>query len=130
MEAGRKLSEKVLPSHERGTGACIADYALIGDFETAALVSREGSIDWLCFPRFDAAACFAALLGTPEQGRWLIAPAGPSTSVRRYRNDSLVLETEFSTPSGRVAIIDFMPMWAHRSDLVRIVEGRAGTVAM
>ena len=76
----------------------IEDYALIGDCETAALVSRGGSIDWLCFPRFDSHACFAALLGTPEHGRWLLAPAGPVTAVRRWsRGDTAVLETELTT---------------------------------
>src|SRR5436305_10676293 len=103
----------------------IEDYALIGDCETAALVSREGSIDWLCLPRFDSAACFAALLGGPEHGRWLLAPAGEMRAVRRaYRDDSLVLETEIETDEGVVAIIDAMvPRQDHerRPRLVRVV---------
>ena len=83
----------------------IEDYALIGDCETAALVSRTGSIDWLCFPRFDSSACFAALLGTPEHGRWLLAPSEPVTAVRRrYRGDTTILETEFTTAGGAVSV--------------------------
>ena len=109
----------------------IEDYALIGDCHTAALVGRNGSIDWLCFPRFDSGACFAALLGGAERGRWLVAPAGKIKSVqRRYRNDSLVLETEFHTARGSVRLIDFMPLSDERWDVVRIVEGLSGTVAM
>lgn len=109
----------------------IEDYALIGDCETAALVGRNGSIDWLCFPRFDSAACFAALLGTPEHGRWLIAPATPVTAVRRrYRGDTLILETEFDTAEGSVVLIDFMPVRSGLPDLVRIVAGRRGRVPM
>jgi GH15 family glucan-1,4-alpha-glucosidase len=109
----------------------IEDYALIGDCETAALVSREGSIDWLCFPRFDSPACFAALLGTPEHGRWLLAPSDPVTSVRRrYRDDTLILETEFTTAGGVVAVLDFMPIRAGLPDVVRIVVGRRGRVSM
>src|SRR3569623_1130800 len=98
MAAGRKLAEKVLPSHERGTGACIADYALIGDFETAALISRDGAIDWLCWPRFDSDACFAALLGSTDNGRWRIAPtADDFSATRKYHDDTLILETRFET---------------------------------
>src|SRR5438309_12076059 len=80
--------------------ALIEDYALIGDGHTAALISREGSLDWLCWPRFDSGACFAALLGTPDNGRWLIAPVSddPPTVTRRYRGETLILETEFETP--------------------------------
>src|SRR3954463_8502404 len=90
--------------------ACkIEDYALIGDCRTAALVGNDGSIDWLCFPRFDSGACFAALLGTPENGRWRIAPVDPVRQVRRrYRPDTLVLETEFETETGIVAVVDAM----------------------
>src|SRR5207249_4134579 len=88
----------------------IEDYALIGDCLTAGLVARDGSLDWLCLPRFDSAACFAALLGTPEHGRWLIAPAGPVRRVsRRYRPGTLVLETTFETDEGEVTLIDCMP---------------------
>jgi len=109
----------------------IEDYALIGDCHTAALVGRDGSIDWLCFPRFDSGACFAALLGGAERGRWLVAPGGKITSVRRrYRNDSMVLETEFHTARGSVRLIDFMPLSDERWDVVRIVEGLSGTVTM
>ena len=87
----------------------IEDYAVIGDTETAALVGRNGSIDWLCMPRFDSGACFAALLGTPEHGRWQIAPAGEVRRTRRrYLDGTLVLETEFDTADGTVALIDFM----------------------
>ena len=87
----------------RSLSCRIEDYGLIGDCETAALVGRDGSIDWLCWPRFDSGACFAALLGMPEHGRWQIAPADPGAKVtRRYRDDTLVLETEFTTdPDGR-----------------------------
>src|SRR6185312_6402213 len=95
----------------------IEDYALIGDCETAALVGRDGSIDWLCWPRFDGGACFSALLGGPEHGRWLIGPAsGKSCTTRRYRDDTLILETEFETPEGAVTVIDFMPPRGKASD--------------
>src|SRR5688500_7559683 len=111
--------------------ALIEDYALIGDCETAALVSSDGSVDWLCFPRFDSPACFAALVGNPDHGRWLLAPRGPISSVRRhYLGNTTVLETEFTTPDGIVAILDFMPVRSGRPDLVRIVVGRRGTVEM
>ena len=106
----------------------IEDYAVIGDCKTAALVGSDGSIDWLCWPRFDSAACFAALLGTPENGRWLIAPTlAPLAVKRRYRPGTLVLETEFQTDTGCAAIVDFMPP-ADGADLVRIVMGRSGRV--
>ena len=148
----------------------IEDYALIGDGHTAALVGRDGSIDWLCWPRFDSGACFAALLGTPEHGRWLIAPLGPpaacagdaapdgfaagsasgtpvngapvnaaptdaapatlSSVRRRYRGETLILETDFETPDGAVTVIDFMPTRSGCSELVRIVVGARGTVRM
>jgi len=109
----------------------IEDYALIGDCETAALVGRDGSIDWLTFPRFDSAACFAALLGTPENGRWLLKPVGAISRVQRhYHPDTLILETEFTTPDGVVSIIDFMPVRNGMPDLVRIVAGRRGQVRM
>ncbi|MBI1915807.1 MAG: glycoside hydrolase family 15 protein [Planctomycetes bacterium] len=111
--------------------ARIEDYALIGDCQTAALVSREGSIDWLCLPRFDSAACFAALLGTPEHGRWLLAPKGEVRECRRrYRDDTLILETDYRTDSGEVTVLDFMPVRSKQLDLIRIVEGRRGQVAM
>lgn len=109
----------------------IEDYALIGDCQTAALVGRDGSIDWLCFPRFDSDACFAALLGSPENGRWLLQPRGQVRRTRRqYREGTLVLETEYQTDDGVVALIDFMPERATTPDLVRIVQGRKGRVPM
>jgi GH15 family glucan-1,4-alpha-glucosidase len=109
----------------------IEQYALIGDCHTAALVGSDGSIDWLCFPRFDSGACFAALLGAPEHGRWRIAPSGKTTAVRRkYREGTLILETEFETAEGRVRLTDFMPASLTRFDVVRIVEGLSGRVAM
>jgi len=111
--------------------ARIEDYALIGDLQTAALVGRDGSIDWCCFPRFDSGACFAALLGTPDNGRWLVAPTAPVTHCsRRYRHDTLVLETLLETPDGSVRLIDFMPPRGSEPDIVRIVEGVDGTVPM
>jgi len=109
----------------------IEDYAVIGNCETMALVGLDGSIDWLGLPRFDSAACFSALLGEPEHGRWLIAPiVGNAKISRRYRGDTLILETEFETETGSVCIIDFMSRREGVSDLVRIVKGMRGTVAM
>jgi GH15 family glucan-1,4-alpha-glucosidase len=109
----------------------IEGYALIGNTRTAALVGRDGSIDWLCAPRFDSRACFAALLGTREHGRWLLAPATKARTVRRsYRSDTLVLETEFETGDGTVRLIDCMPLWPDRTDVVRVVEGVRGRVPM
>ncbi|MBF5042176.1 glycoside hydrolase family 15 protein [Aggregicoccus sp. 17bor-14] len=109
----------------------IEDYALLGDTQTAALVSREGSIDWLCLPRFDSAACFAALLGEPGHGRWLLAPVGEVRSTRRrYRPGTLVLETEHETPTGRVRVVDCMPPRGHDPDVVRLVEGVSGEVTL
>ena len=114
-----------------GTRRRIEDYALIGDAHTAALVSIDGSIDWLCFPRFDSPACFAALLGTDENGHWRIAPReAHARSDRRYRGDTLVLETEWTTPDGTVRVIDFMPPRDDAPDVVRIVEGVSGRMAM
>ena len=109
--------------------ARIEDYALIGDCQTAALVARDGSIDWLCLPRFDSGACFAALLGTPDHGRWRIAPAAPVRRTRRrYRGDTLVLETEHDVDGGTIRVIDCMPPRTAAPDLVRIVEGVRGRV--
>jgi len=109
----------------------IEDYALIGDTQSAALVGRDGSIDWLCLPRFDSGACFAALIGTPEQGRWLLAPeAQVRETRRRYRGDTLVLETEFQTADGVVRVVDAMPIRTTFPDLVRMVEGVRGKVRM
>jgi GH15 family glucan-1,4-alpha-glucosidase len=109
----------------------IEDYALIGDCETAALVSRAGSIDWLCWPRFDSAACFAALLGTPQHGRWLIDAV--DQDARRswsYRGNTLILETRIETNDGVVTVIDFMPPRVRHSNVVRLVRGERGRVAM
>jgi len=109
----------------------IEDYALIGDTQTAALVGIDGSIDWLCLPRFDSAACFAALLGTPDNGRWLIAPKRARRAARRsYRKGSLVLATEWELKGGAVRVTDFMPPRAEMPNLIRIVEGLRGTVDM
>jgi GH15 family glucan-1,4-alpha-glucosidase len=109
----------------------IEDYALIGDCLTAALVSRNGSIDWLCWPCFDSDACFAALLGTSDNGRWLIAPKEKAKAIRRrYRGDTLILETTFECKDGTVTLIDFMPPRGEASDIVRLVRGDKGTVRM
>ncbi|PRY20165.1 glycoside hydrolase family 15 protein [Pseudosporangium ferrugineum] len=108
----------------------IEDYALIGDLQSAALVGRDGSIDWLCLPRFDSTACFAALLGDESAGHWRIAPTGGGDARRRYRGDSLVLETEWQTPDGVVRVLDFMPPRGEAADVVRIVEGVSGAVPM
>jgi GH15 family glucan-1,4-alpha-glucosidase len=109
----------------------IEDYALIGDCETAALVNRNGSIDWLCWPAFDSDACFTALLGTKDHGRWLVAPEAPIKECkRRYRGDSLILETTLETDDGIITLIDFMPPRGAASDIVRIVRGDRGTVKM
>src|ERR1700761_7842518 len=109
----------------------IEDYAIIGNCESAAMVGRDGSIDWLCLPRFDSAACFAALLGGPENGYWKLAPSNdaPCTS-RSYRGETLVLESVWETPSGTVKVTDFMPQRDRRPDVVRIVEGLSGRVQM
>ncbi len=109
----------------------IEDYGLIGDCETAALVGRDGSIDWLCWPAFDSDACFAALLGTRKNGRWLIAPTEDVTQFsRRYWDNTLILETRFETANGTVAVIDFMPPRGKASDIVRLVRGVAGRVKL
>jgi len=109
----------------------IEDYGLIGDLQSAALVGRNGSIDWLCLPRFDSPACFAALLDDDRAGRWLLAPAGAGgCSRRRYRGDSLVLESEWETADGTVRVVDLMPPRGEAPDVVRIVEGISGRVPM
>ena len=109
----------------------IEDYALIGDCESAALVGKDGAIDWLCLPRFDSPACFASLLGTEEHGRFLVAPvSGGAKVTRRYRDGTLVLETRFETDEGAVTVIDFMPLRTRSADLVRIVRGERGAVPM
>ena len=111
--------------------ARIEDYGLIGDLQTAALVGRDGSIDWACFPRFDSGATFAALLGSTEHGRWLLAPTSPLTGCSRaYRRDTLVLESTYETAEGVVRAIDFMPPRGQQPDIVRIVEGVEGSVPM
>src|SRR5215469_14549025 len=109
----------------------IEDYALISNCAAGALVGRNGSIDWLCLPRFDAAACFAALLGEPEHGRWLITPADPGARVqRRYRDGSLILVTTFETANGAAELIDFISPRHGFSDVVRIVRGLRGRVGV
>jgi GH15 family glucan-1,4-alpha-glucosidase len=119
-------------SIQEGFPVRIEDYALIGDLETSALVGRNGSVDWLCLPRFDSASCFTALLGEEKHGRWLIAPAGEVRSVsRRYREGTLVLETDFETAGGAARVIDFMPpREGGAPQLVRIVQGLRGRVPM
>jgi GH15 family glucan-1,4-alpha-glucosidase len=108
----------------------IEDYALIGDLRTAALIDRTGSIDWFCAPRFDSGACFAALLGTSDNGRWLIAPHDKPETTRRYHDGSLVLETEHKTETGRVLVTDYMPIQSENSSIVRLVKGVEGKVRM
>ncbi|OBJ73835.1 glycoside hydrolase family 15 protein [Mycobacterium sp. 1274756.6] len=111
--------------------APIEDYALLGDLHTAALLGRDGSIDWLCLPRFDSGACFAALLHDESAGRWRLAPAAGGPATRRgYRGETLIVETEWDAPDGSVRVIDFMPPRGHSADVVRIVEGRSGRVPM
>lgn len=111
--------------------APIEDYALLGDLQTAALVGRDGAIDWLCLPNFDSSACFAALLGGEAAGSWLLGPAtGGAATRRRYRGDTLILETEWDTPDGTVRLMDFMPPRGRQADVVRIVEGVTGRVPM
>jgi GH15 family glucan-1,4-alpha-glucosidase len=108
----------------------IEDYAVLGDTQTAALVSRAGSIDWLCLPEFDSPACFAALLGTPDNGRWLLGPKGGARTTRRYLEHSFVLETTHETDTGTVRVTDLMPVGDRRADVVRSVTGVEGTVTM
>jgi GH15 family glucan-1,4-alpha-glucosidase len=109
----------------------LEDYGLVGDTHTAALISRGGSVDWLCLPRFDSGACFTALLGTEQHGRWLLAPDGPvRSSTRRYRPGTLILETDFATEDGEVRIVDFMPPRLENPRMVRLVQGIRGRVPM
>ncbi|GFN28126.1 hypothetical protein ADE_38240 [Achromobacter denitrificans] len=111
----------------------LEDYGLIGNMLSAALVARDGSIDWLCLPHFDSPACFAALLGDERHGRWLIAPRGKGVTVsRRYVPDTAVLETRYETATGAVTLCDFMPLSDddERADVVRIVRGESGHVQM
>jgi GH15 family glucan-1,4-alpha-glucosidase len=108
----------------------LEDYALIGDCKSAALVARNGSIDWLCWPRFDSDACFAALLGTPDHGRWLVAPREQAHVTRRYRPNTLILETCFETHDGAATLVDFMPFRSDHSEIVRLVVGTRGKLKM
>jgi GH15 family glucan-1,4-alpha-glucosidase len=108
----------------------IGDYAVLGDTQTAALVGLDGSVDWLCLPRFDSPACFAALLGVPDNGRWLIGPRSAARTTRRYVGDTFVLETTHETAEGVVKVVDVMPIGDHRADLIRTVEGISGSVDM
>jgi len=109
----------------------IEDYAIIADLRSLALVAKDGSIDWLCLPRFDSDASFAALLRTPDNGRWLLAPAGGVKRVRRrYRDGTLILETEFETEEGSVTVLDLMPIYGEGTDVLRIVVGNRGRVPM
>ena len=111
--------------------AHIEDYALIGDCRSAALVARDGSIDWLCWPQFDSDACFAALLGGPEHGRWLICPADPAARIRRrYRDKTLILETDFEAEEGSITLTDFMDVSGDQPHLIRLVTGRRGKVTV
>src|SRR3954471_9887505 len=98
-----------MPPKSKFMSTRIEDYALIGDCQSAALVGSDGSIDWLCWPRFDSAACFAAILGTRKNGRWRIAPEGEYKATRRYRRGTMIVETEFETADGAVTLVDFMP---------------------
>src|SRR5437016_6118045 len=128
---GRRPEAPDIFSEDKNLPQKIEDYGLIGDCETAALVGRDGSIDWLCWPAFDSDACFAALLGTRKNGRWLMAPAEEATKIsRRYLDNTLILETRFETSGGTVAIIDFMPPRGNASDVVRLVRGVTGRVKM
>ena len=109
----------------------LEDYALIGDRHTAALVGRNGSIDWLCVPRFDSQGCFTAALGDERHGRWMVSPATPRCRIRRrYRGDTLILETEFATDEGTALLVDFMPLHQPYPTVVRIVEGITDAVQM
>src|SRR3954462_2636154 len=109
----------------------IEDYAFLSDTQSAALVSRDGCVDWLCLPRFDSGACFASLLGNGENGRWNFSPKEKITKIaRRYRGDTLILETTIETRSGAVRLIDFMPPRGKNPDIIRIVEGVRGKVSL
>ena len=128
-EAEEKRAKEINPAELHAVP--IEDYAMLGDCETAALVSRDGSIDWLCWPTFSSGACFAALLGTRDHGYWKIAPRGDvKRSSRRYINQTLIVETTFETEEGEVCVTDFMPPRGKNSDVVRRVRGERGTVAM
>ena len=124
------LIKKLFAGNAEGTDSRIADYALIGDCETAALVSKSGSIDWLCWPDFCSPAWFAALLGDQSNGRWLLAPKAKARVQRKYQDHTLILETTFMTRKGKVLVTDFMPIRGKHSDIVRMVQGIEGTVEM
>jgi GH15 family glucan-1,4-alpha-glucosidase len=131
LDASEDCSHRGVTGKTTDMALPIEDYAIIADTQTSALVGRNGSIDWLCVPRFDSGAIFAALLGDEENGHWTIRPAGEVLAVRRrYRHETLVLETEFETADGVVRLIDFMPPRGEAPALVRIVEGVRGTVPM
>ena len=116
---------------ERTPPSRIESYAVVADLQTAALVSRDGSVDWLCLPRFDSSASFAALLGGPKAGRWRIAPlAGGECTSRAYRDDTMILESTWESDEGTVKVVDFMPIRQTEPDLIRIVEGVSGQVRM
>ena len=109
----------------------IEDYALISDCFTGALVGKDGSIDWLCLPRYDSQSMFGALLGTEDHGRWLVAPEdAAATSTRQYEKDTMILVTRWRTADGEVEVVDVMPMGDHRADIIRRVRGVSGTVRM
>src|SRR2546423_1637789 len=128
-DARPRTSPRMNRMNESGTR--IEDYAFLSDTQTSALVSRDGCVDWLCFPRFDSGACFASLLGTRDNGQWRFWPKEKIVNTsRRYRGDSLILETEIETKNGAVRVIDFMPPRGENPDLIRIVEGIRGEVAM
>ena len=134
-DAGQPPTRCGTSAHGAGTPPIVPlpleHYALIGDLQSAALVGSDGSIDWLCLPRFDSGACFAALLGTADHGRWVLAPTGGhSTARRRYRNGTLVLESEFETADGVVRVVDCMPPRGSQPELVRVVDGISGCVPM
>ena len=127
----KEVRESAPPGEQPGSQLeiLIEDHALIGDLHTAALVAKDGSVDFLCLPDFDSDACFTSLLGTPANGRWKIAPTEPVVAMRRrYRGDTLVLETDFETASGMIRIVDFMPPRKGAPRLVRVIEGVRGEV--
>src|SRR4051812_30709422 len=127
--AGADLSGAALRCRFPCMASRIEDYGLIGNTRTSALVSRSGSIDWLCAPRFDSDACFAALVGYDEHGCWALRPTVPvRETTQRYRGDTMILETDLVCESGTLRIIDFMPLEGDRCDLIRIIEGLEGVV--
>src|ERR1700743_590291 len=129
--ASKGFGTLLKPTRMESVALAIEDYALIGDCETAALVGRDGSIDWLCWPAFDSEACFAALLGSFSNGRWLSAPSEQIIQTsRRYWDNTLILETRFETADGVVAVIDFMPPRGDASDIVRLLWGVRGRVKL